>query len=256
LLVAKKLKEDGEEIIQFGMEDVKATFEKLIDNIKMYSLKSYTQVNGKMISQLIDNQINESDAEAIKKSINEINTINIILSRVGNYISEAEKRKIRDLISSGEILKKKTFFPLASLLHNLVKAYNKEQKKIDESIEQFVNICNSYLVDKYFEYDESFVSIHLFNKKDEIVDLSNLSSGEKQIISIFSKIYLSNEEHFFIFFDEPELSLSIKWQEKLLVDILKSGKCDLLFAVTHSPFIFNNDLKEFARSIDLFVEEQ
>lgn len=119
----------------------------------------------------------------------------------------------------------------------------------------FVKTCNSYLVKKYFEYDDSLRAINLYDEHEHTVDLSNLSSGEKQIVSIFSKIYLSNHENFVILFDEPELSLSIEWQEKLLVDILNTGKCDLMFVVTHSPFVFNNSLKVYARSIDSFNKE-
>ncbi|WP_379142584.1 AAA family ATPase [Paenibacillus sp. sgz500992] len=119
----------------------------------------------------------------------------------------------------------------------------------------FIETCNGYLIKKYFEYDDSLGAINLYNEQEQTVDLSNLSSGEKQIVSIFSKIYLSNHEKFVILFDEPELSLSIEWQEKLLVDILNTGKCDLMFVVTHSPFVFNNSLKVYAKSIDSFNKE-
>jgi hypothetical protein len=46
------------------------------------------------------------------------------------------------------------------------------------------------------------------------------------------------------------LSLSIFWQENLLPDIIDSGKCEFLFAVTHSPFIFNNKLDKYATSLN------
>lgn len=119
-------------------------------------------------------------------------------------------------------------------------------------LNEFINTCNKYLIRKYFEYDESLSAINLYDENEETIDLSNLSSGEKQIVSIFSKIYLSANDNLIILFDEPELSLSIEWQERILVDIVNTGKCALLFVVTHSPFIFNNMLKIYARSIDSF----
>ena len=88
------------------------------------------------------------------------------------------------------------------------------------------------------------------------IDIRNLSSGEKQIISLFSKIYLESSEEFILLFDEPELSLSIEWQKILLPDILKSGKCKLLLAVTHSPFIFDNELDLNASDLDTFLLEK
>ena len=91
--------------------------------------------------------------------------------------------------------------------------------------------------------------------EDNELRIKQLSSGEKQIISLFSRIYLEPEYNYIVLFDEPELSLSIYWQEKLLPDILKSNRCSFLLAVTHSPFIFNNELKDFTVGIQEFIHE-
>lgn len=56
-----------------------------------------------------------------------------------------------------------------------------------------------------------------------------------------------------VLFDEPELSLSIYWQERLLPDILTSKRCAFMLAVTHSPFIFNNELKQYAVGLKEFI---
>ena len=85
------------------------------------------------------------------------------------------------------------------------------------------------------------------------MQLSQLSSGEKQIVSIFSQIYLDLDKQFVVLLDEPELSLSIYWQENLLPDILASGKCMFLMAVTHSPFIFGQKLKQYTVGINEFL---
>jgi len=85
--------------------------------------------------------------------------------------------------------------------------------------------------------------------------LKKLSSGEKQIISIFSRIYLSDDDQrFIVLFDEPELSLSITWQQKLLPHIMDSKKCDFLLAVTHSPFISDNVLDSFTIGLNEFIK--
>jgi predicted ATP-binding protein involved in virulence len=85
--------------------------------------------------------------------------------------------------------------------------------------------------------------------------LDKLSSGEKQIISIFSRLYLEDSSPVAILFDEPELSLSMEWQRKLLQDIVDSDKCIFLLAATHSPFIFDNDLDQFASLLDIRYRE-
>lgn len=138
----------------------------------------------------------------------------------------------------------------------LVSLYQ-QQKQIDDSPNQFAQICNKYLHKKKIIYDEANVDISIIETRNNTpIDLSNLSSGEKQIISIFSQIYLEPSEDFIVLFDEPELSLSIEWQRNLLPDILKSNKCKLLLAVTHSPFIFDNELDLNAHDLDTFVKER
>ena len=57
-----------------------------------------------------------------------------------------------------------------------------------------------------------------------------------------------------ILFDEPELSLSMLWQKQLLPDILHSNKCSFLMAVTHSPFIFDNELDQYAVGLREYVK--
>ncbi|WP_375470149.1 AAA family ATPase [uncultured Nostoc sp.] len=94
--------------------------------------------------------------------------------------------------------------------------------------------------------------------KDEINDkleMRILSSGEKQIVSLFSHIYLSEITGYFVIIDEPELSLSVPWQKRFLPDIIENSRCNGLVAVTHSPFIFqNNVLDNYTHNLEEFVE--
>lgn len=103
----------------------------------------------------------------------------------------------------------------------------------------------------YNKYDDKI----LFGKDNEVL-LNQLSSGEKQIVSIFSQIYLNIDTRFLILIDEPEMSLSLFWQENFLPDLLASGKCDFLMAVTHSPFIFGEKLKQYTVGINEFLTKK
>ena len=85
------------------------------------------------------------------------------------------------------------------------------------------------------------------------IELDQLSSGEKQIVSLFSHLYLSEENQYFVMIDEPELSLSVPWQRQFLVDIKKGVFCSGLIAVTHSPFIYDNDLDKYAHGLGEFL---
>lgn len=130
-----------------------------------------------------------------------------------------------------------------------------QQESLDNTIKNFERVCNEYLVGKEFFYDESSVTLNILNKTtNEKVELKQLSSGEKQIVSLFSKIYFEDYKDIIIFFDEPELSLSIKWQKQLLPHIMESEKCSFLLAVTHSPFIFSNQYEDSVISMNAFIE--
>lgn len=130
-----------------------------------------------------------------------------------------------------------------------------KENKSNHSIRKFIKICNKYLLDKTLIYNENENNIYVkINLNNEQLHLNDLSFGEKQIISIFSKIYLSPpDSEFIVLIDEPELSSSIFWQREFLPDIYNSRKIRFLFAVTHSPFIFENELDKYAVSLNEYI---
>ncbi len=244
---------EGEsKLIQFGMDDVSDKFDELTTEIKNSALNLFSKITGEILTQFVAGiKITQEMRDSIQPD-----TLNIVLSRVGEKnISESDRRKIKELVSSGEI-NSTQHDQLVYFLSKLVGLYE-QQKAKDDSINQFITICNKYLNKKSIIYDEANVDISIIQTRNNSpIDIRNLSSGEKQIISLFSKIYLESSEEFILLFDEPELSLSIEWQKLLLPDILKSGKCRLLLAVTHSPFIFDNELDLNANDLDIFVREK
>lgn len=89
----------------------------------------------------------------------------------------------------------------------------------------------------------------LFCNYGHDVLLTNLSSGEKQII-FRGGFFLENIKNIMTsiaFIDEPELSLHPKWQKKILSyyrEILNTNKGNAqLFVATHSPFIVHSEME-------------
>ncbi|WP_265885486.1 hypothetical protein [Clostridium perfringens] len=41
--------------------------------------------------------------------------------------------------------------------------------------------------------------------------------------------------------------------KKYLLDIVDGGSCVGIVAVTHSPFVFDNNLKPFAKALEQFI---
>lgn len=73
---------------------------------------------------------------------------------------------------------------------------------------------------------------------DDELDLSLVSSGEKKIIVLFAlQIFFTG---YILLLDEPELSLSLLWQEMLVPDLISCGTNKFVIA-THSPYIAKDE---------------
>jgi ABC-type cobalamin/Fe3+-siderophores transport system ATPase subunit len=145
------------------------------------------------------------------------------------YIASSNIIGLADVIDSYLVNKSVLF---NSQEHTLVIYHNKSKKK---------STSNSF-----------FAATKKIEKQSEI-KLKHLSSGEKQIVSLFAHLYLGSASRAFVIIDEPELSLSLDWQKKLLVDITAVNKVVGLFAVTHSPYIFDNSMESFTHDIAEFT---
>ncbi|EPX59600.1 ATP/GTP-binding protein [Cystobacter fuscus DSM 2262] len=240
-----------EQLIQFGMSDVQQRLEKITTQIRDSSIEWYSKINGRILTELIDGiQVTEE----MRSSLQDAEALRIVLDRVGENIDEQHKKHILELIRTGRI-QGDQYSPLVYFLSNLGKVYEQQRDK-DNMIKDFVRVANSYLDDKEVVYNESKLQINIIHKKTgRRVDVERLSSGEKQIVSIFSRLYLSPHREYVILFDEPELSLSIEWQKRLLEDIVASHRCKLLIAATHSPFIFENSLDQYAGELTVTASE-
>ncbi|MGI9649556.1 AAA family ATPase [Chryseobacterium sp. RLHN22] len=239
---------ENDTLIQFGMKDVDQRITYVLKQINDMSLSGFTAVTGQILTQMLKGfpEPSETEINKLQKA-----DIEIILNRVRGNLSEHDRNNILGILESRKLNEKKD---LVFFLTKLIEIYEK-QKELDNRIKTFVMICNKYLVDKSIIFDESSVTIQIRrNSTEEPVNLSQLSSGEKQIVSIFSRIYLEDYKGFIVLFDEPELSLSIDWQKQLLPDIIESDKCEFLVAITHSPFIFKNELDMYATGMNVYID--
>ena len=237
----------SQQLIRFGMNDVENNIESLLQQIKSVAITSFAKMTAILLKQYLSSNIEINKSVVIEK-----NKLIIALARVGDEIEQKDKSQIIQLVSSKKIYTNKY---LLNLIKNLIDSYEK-QKPYDNKIKSFVNTCNKYLIGKSFIYDEKNVSLNIIrNNTNEVISLHHLSSGEKQIISVFSKLYIENNDDCVILFDEPELSLSLKWQNMFLPDIMRTSKCSKLIAVTHSPFIFENNLDKYARYMGSFLKQ-
>ena len=67
-----------------------------------------------------------------------------------------------------------------------------------------------------------------------------LSSGEKQILVILLTVLVEDNENYVLFMDEPEVSLHIDWQKRLIDLILELNPNVQIILTTHSPAVIMN----------------
>ena len=234
--------------LQFGMDDVQESIDMACSTLKNNTNEGFKAMTSNLLTNYVN--INEKNEKLDFNYKNfDASTLDIVFSRLADKIDPSVKNKITDMLDENTVLEDKYHQYLISIISELTSIYEKN-KQIDDNLENFKNVCNTYLVNKSINYDKFKIEckVEQDNTKQPIM-LKNLSSGEKQIISLFSKLYLNLEEKNIILFDEPELSLSILWQKKLVPDIINSNRCSFMAIITHSPFILDNDFRE--RAIDI-----
>lgn len=231
-------------LIRFGMKDVSKSINDILGIIREKTNQGFNKMTGILLSKYANMRSNKS---AQPKEIDS-DLLKIVLNRLGQQIDDSDKIRILELVSNGEIDQPEYKY-LRDLIGELI--YNYDQlKKYDEKILLFKETCNKYLTDKEFRYNQSDLTLKIISQNDNReIELSMLSSGEKQIVSLFSKLYLESDKECILLIDEPELSISMRWQKMLLPDIMRSGNCKLLLTVTHSPFIFDNEFDEYAQDM-------
>lgn len=83
-----------------------------------------------------------------------------------------------------------------------------------------------------------------FEQYGEIITPYQLSSGEKQMLAILLTVLVEDKKPYVLFMDEPEVSLHIEWQEKLLSLIQEINPNAQIILTTHSPALIVNGWTE------------
>ncbi|MCS0674640.1 AAA family ATPase [Cytobacillus firmus] len=129
------------------------------------------------------------------------------------------------------------------LIMRLIDLYDRHMKKVNKELEPF-----EYLKRSFKSFFKDKIQLYFFDYSLELsLPFKNLSTGEKQLITILSYAALSLSKKTYkplIIIDEPELSLHISWQMKLLEKLMEIPDINILLA-THSPYIANSDYENY-----------
>lgn len=136
-------------------------------------------------------------------------------------------------------------FNRVSKMFDLFINHEKRVKEVQVEIKTFTSVINEFLKDsgKTIHFNESTgVPYFSTTSSNHELFLSELSSGEAQIVILLSYFAFLAKGEIPIIIDEPELSLHVEWQ-KYFVEAVKKvmpSECQAIMA-THSPEICGAD---------------
>lgn len=120
---------------------------------------------------------------------------------------------------------------------SMIDAPSEKQAEMKKSIDDFCAIVDNLFKDtgKHIEIEGNKFNVIADN---QIFPIDALFSGEKQILLILLRVFLSDGKSAYVLIDEPENSLDISWQFKLINILVKLNPNAQYFITTHSPSIF------------------
>lgn len=126
----------------------------------------------------------------------------------------------------------------ANLLQPYVTSLEQRLAALDniyQFVDLFVTTVNDFLSDKSLAFKLS-LGFRITSRLGVELEPRQLSSGEQQLLLLFCYVLTARELPSLFIIDEPEISLNIKWQRKLvksLLDITKGAQTQFILA-SHS----------------------
>lgn len=197
-----------------------------------------SNIYAKLIEQFSVNHSTEEN----EKSLDDIKTeLKVIAKKAKPYVdmgflNETDYKyllqKIDNIQESKIDVVQAILTPYIETLNNKMMALN----NLMEILSYMLESLSDYLHEKTISFSvaDGFSIQHV--KNGENVSFECLSSGEKQLLILFSKVIRNSSKCSFIIIDEPEISLNIKWQRMLMntLNYFVSGNHAQFIIATHS----------------------
>ncbi len=217
----------------------------LVNDFKILSNK-LSNKGHRFITSVSSSYINE----LLISKYAEIMSLTQPLQAEGRLLSETFFEKLN--YQSGETLSNDKL----ARLNDLQKDLDLIKEKVDsikKPLKRFHDSMKFFLKDYEFHFskkvqfsdnriekkvkDNKLKTLLGMNLPEKLFDISILSSGEKQILTLIS--YNSFFDNTIFFIDEPENSLHADWQRILFRILMKQNPTNQFIISTHSPFIYS-----------------
>ncbi len=118
----------------------------------------------------------------------------------------------------------------------------------------FQDIIDDLFTDTHKKIDRASNEIQ-FVQYGETLTPYQLSSGEKQMLVIMLTVLVENGEHYALLMDEPEISLHIEWQKRLIGLIRDINPNAQIILSTHSPALIMDGWMDIVTEVSDVVME-
>lgn len=258
-LMKKNLKEEMrlEEQLKIGKirhKDEKGKFSFLSEKVKRFITESqvynalyFSKDEPELFEKILTSIENPTDINALTLK-NRINTIvktekEFQIERFGIAKERWDRKKLIDILTSEQKKKRASIHKLTVINSYLevLETRNNEKVSLAERLLTFEKLLNEFLSDKSLSVStEKGIEIKSIND-DNILE-TQLSTGEYHLLYLTVLALCTTVQGTVIAIDEPEMSMHINWQNKLIKALLKiSSKANPQFIfATHSPDIAAN----------------
>ncbi len=222
------------------------TIERLIDWVrnKVISGSRKGEQNSQVIfSDIIKNYIILSNSESpIKDKASLLTELSNLEEKIPPYVKlglldNLDTKGIRSSIKNAKTEEQLKF--LSTVISPFLESINAKLDALEyvsKTINLFLLTVNEYFTNKKIEFHLSTGFALKQVSDNESIDFNWLSSGEKQLLLLLINTITSADDATIFIIDEPEISLNIKWQRKLiktLLDFSKDKNIQFILA-THS----------------------
>lgn len=209
-------------------------------NFSNYFLRTEPELFDKILANLENpNSLVSTDLEERIRMLVE-SEIKYKIDDLGLAKEKWDKEKLLETISkAGSNQNKLTI--IASYIE-VLESRNLERKSLAERLLNFESLLNEFLYDKKISINSDGFVITSQNKTQDKLSENQLSTGEYHLLYLTSLALCTKVKGTVIAIDEPEMSMHIGWQRKLvntLVQISSKASPQMIFA-THSPDIAVN----------------
>lgn len=177
-------------------------------------------------------------AAALMERVREVQSRFLVMKRFGLQTDDADLKALIDLLGDVHHVNNPFALTVIEAYVEMQETRNKARELIAKRLFEFESIMDEFLVGKSVRIDTKS-GLMIQTKEGMDIRETELSSGEYHFLYMMVTALLCQRSGSIIAIDEPELSLHVTWQRRVLSALARcaAGAAPLFLFATHSPAI-------------------